>query len=145
MRPAVIFDLDGTLTDPSRRRHLLHGDDRNFAAFEHEAGNDPVVEPIKRLLLILRETNAIVLTTGRTERFRPLTGMWLALQEIPSDVLMMRANRDGRPDHVVKREMLDRIRAEGLDPWLVVDDRNSVVKMWREAGLTCLQCNEGDF
>ena len=78
MTPAIIFDLDGTLSDPSRRRHLLHGDDRNFSAFEHEAGNDPVVEPIKRLLLTLRLGNAIVLTTGRTERFRPLTAMWLA-------------------------------------------------------------------
>lgn len=145
MTPAIIFDLDGTLSDPSRRRHLLHGDDRNFAAFEHEAGNDPVVEPIKRLLLTLRLGNAIVLTTGRTERFRPLTAMWLALNEIPSDHLLMRRDRDGRPDHVVKREMLDQIHSMGLAPWLVVDDRNSVVKMWREAGLTCLQCNEGDF
>lgn len=27
----------------------------------------------------------------------------------------------------------------------VLDDRNKVVKMWRELGLTCLQMAEGDF
>ena len=27
----------------------------------------------------------------------------------------------------------------------VLDDRNQVVKMWRENGLTCLQVAEGDF
>jgi hypothetical protein len=28
---------------------------------------------------------------------------------------------------------------------LCLDDRNSVVKLWRDLGLTCLQVAEGDF
>ena len=50
---------------------------------------------------------------------------------------MMRGDDDYRPDWEVKQEMLDRMRDEGLDPKIAVDDRPSVVMMWRDNGLTC--------
>jgi len=45
----------------------------------------------------------------------------------------------------VKREMLDRIRADGYNPIMAFEDRSRVVKMWREAGIPCAQVAEGDF
>jgi predicted kinase len=51
----------------------------------------------------------------------------------------MRPEKDTRVDHIVKEEMLDKIIADGYDPFLVIDDRPSVVAMWRRRGLTCLQ------
>ena len=56
----------------------------------------------------------------------------------------MRGAEDHRPDHVVKREILN----NGIDKtkvWFVLDDRKSVVDMWRKSGLRCLQVQEGDF
>ena len=49
----------------------------------------------------------------------------------------MRADDDYRPDYEVKAEMLKTMRDSGFDPKIAVDDRPSVVKMWRDEGLTC--------
>jgi hypothetical protein len=57
----------------------------------------------------------------------------------------MRAEKDYRADDIIKGELLDRIISDGWRPWLVVDDRDRVVKMWRDRGLLCLQCAPGDF
>ena len=46
--------------------------------------------------------------------------------------IKLRSDKDFRPDHFVKKDMLDQFRAEGWNPTLVFDDRSSVVQMWRE-------------
>src|SRR3546814_16195171 len=52
----------------------------------------------------------------------------------------MRKDADTRPDHVVKEEILQQISDDGYQPILAVDDRPSVVAMWRSKGITTLQC-----
>jgi hypothetical protein len=64
---------------------------------------------------------------------------------VPNHALYMRPARDSRDDGIVKSELLDRIIADGYEPWLAIDDRDRVVEMWRARGLTCLQCAPGDF
>jgi hypothetical protein len=64
---------------------------------------------------------------------------------IVPEAFYMRSDKDYRADYIVKREMLDKIRADGYDPVLVFDDRTSVVNMWREAGLRAVQVAPGDF
>jgi hypothetical protein len=60
--------------------------------------------------------------------------------------MYMRKAGDHRPDTTIKLEMLDTIRDRyGGDPLFVVEDRASMVRAWRTAGLTCLQCAEGEF
>jgi hypothetical protein len=85
------------------------------------------------------QDHPIVLCSGRPETYRTVTERWLADHQIDHRRLYMRPAEDHRADHVVKREILDTIRRDGFDPWLVIDDRPSVVDMWREAGLCCLQ------
>lgn len=142
---AVIFDMDGTLADCEHRRHHVLGEDKNWAAWNAEMGSDTPNEPVVRLLKILRDRGAVIVTTGRQEKHRRVTDAWLAFNGIEIDDMYMRADDDMRADHLVKAEMLVQIRADGWEPWLVVDDRNSVVEMWRAQGLTCLQCAPGDF
>jgi hypothetical protein len=48
------------------------------------------------------------------------------------------------PDEILKKHMLD-LFVDVDDVFLVVDDRNKVVKMWRELGLNTWQVAEGDF
>ena len=57
----------------------------------------------------------------------------------------MRKEGDHRPDHIIKLELLAQIRSDGFEPIMAFDDRNSVVKMWRDAGIPCAQVAEGDF
>ena len=63
--------------------------------------------------------------------------------------LLLRSNNDFRPDTIVKKELLDKYLADNGytkdDVAFILEDRSSVVKMWRENGYTCLQVADGDF
>jgi hypothetical protein len=84
--------------------------------------------------------------TGRNEAHREATESWLDAHDIPFNRVTMRVDRDFRPDTVVKKEILERFRErEGRDVLFAVDDRDGVVGMWRDSGVTCLQCAPGDF
>jgi hypothetical protein len=134
---SVIFDLDGTLSDKSGRETF------DFAL----AGGDVSVEPIVELALALREVGwKIIVITGREEKFRGISESWLSLHLGSFEYLFMRSDGDYRPDDIVKYEIyLNKIK-DFYDVQFVVDDRNRVVKMWREIlGLTCLQVRDGDF
>ena len=48
------------------------------------------------------------------------------------------------PDEILKKKMLDKF-VDIDDVLFVVDDRNKVVDMWRDLGLTVLQPAPGDF
>jgi len=142
----VIFDMDGTLADVEHRRPFVTGPEPNWPAWNDRMGDDPPNAPIVALARMFHDAGAkIIVSTGRDERFRRLTETWLMFHEVPVHRMYMRKDGDSRADHVIKLEMLADIRADGFDPRLVVDDRTSVVEMWRAAGLTCLQCAPGDF
>lgn len=63
--------------------------------------------------------------------------------------LLMREKGDYTPDYILKKQMLDSIMKRDnfklSDIQGVFDDRESVVKMWRDLGLTCFQVAPGDF
>lgn len=145
----VIFDIDGTLAefDAERLGHLVHGENKHWQSFHEEMATAPLIEPVARLLHKLKaQGDAIVLCTGRPEGWRSYTSAWLESMGIPFDALYLRGHDEDRSsDPDVKEAALKRIHADGYRPWLVVDDRTSVVTFWREAGLTCLQCAPGDF
>ena len=143
---SVIFDMDGTLADVGHRRHHVAERPKNWPAFNAAMHKDPPNTPIIEMARIFADAGwHILICTGREDRYRTVTEEWLARHEVPYERLYMRATADYRPDHVIKLEILGRIRDAGFDPHISVDDRDSVVAMWRAAGLTCLQCAEGDF
>ena len=43
----------------------------------------------------------------------------------------------------VKQDILNSLRTQGKDILFTIDDRQSVVDMWRANGITCLQCKKG--
>lgn len=144
-RRAVIFDIDGTLADASHRLHHITGGKRDWDAFFGTMGDDTPVEPICDLLTYLIDKTAIVLCSGRPETYRGVTEAWLHRAGIVGyDALYMRPAGDFRPDHIVKAQLLAGMREDGFEPWLAIDDRPSIVAMWRENGITCLQCRDWD-
>lgn len=142
----VIFDIDGTLADVTHRRALVECEKPDWKAFNGAIGADTPHHTVVRLLWQLQWAgNKIVLCSGRDGQYRQLTEYWMLRNDIQYDALFMRSVGDRRKDHIIKVELLADIRAAGFNPWLVVDDRDSVVAMWREQGLTCLQCAPGNF
>ena len=137
---AIICDIDGTLADCRHRlRHVLPGGKRDWESFFAGMADDNVVYPVRAAVQSLARDYKIVLCSGRPEKYRGVTVKWLDEWCVPFDSLYMRPDNDTRPDHVVKAQLLSGLRKDGFDPFLVIDDRQSVVDMWRDHGLLCMQ------
>lgn len=139
--PIIIIDLDGTMCNISHRVHHVEGMTPDWDAFFADIDKDPPHDWCKKLCNTY-EFNCydIYLVSGRPSRYREVTEKWLEKHDIHYTCLFMRLEGDRRADDIVKREILhSSIPKERVE--FVVDDRESVVKMWREEGLICLQCN----
>jgi len=143
----VIFDIDGTLANIEHRRGYLVGARPNWTRFNAAMGDDTPNGPIVSLYKTLWDsgTYRLEIVTGRNERFRTLTEHWFTWNEIPFHRITMRADNDHRADHIIKQEILQKFLAEGHVIDFTVDDRQQVVDMWRRHGITCLQCDVGNF
>lgn len=149
MTDCVIVDIDGTLADCHHRQRHINKSPRDWTKFlsPELVCKDKLIEPIARLVNSLVVSHTILYASGRPDTLRETTIDWLSTHDLwfPPFQLYMRRGGDKRPDVVVKREILNEIRADGFDPWLSIDDRAAVVEMWRDEGLTCLQVADGDF
>ena len=130
---AVLCDLDGTIA--------LIGDRSPYDAAKCEL--DLVNEPVRSILQ--NSGKAIVFVSGREDKFKPQTLAWLAKHNITFDGLYMRQSGDSRKDSIVKREIYDEFILNKYNVAFVLDDRDQVVRVWRDLGLTCLQVDYGDF
>ena len=110
-------------------------------------GEDEPNLPIVNLYKTLWDSGTydLQILTGRNEAFRKVTETWLTWNEIPFNRVLMRADKDNRPDNIIKGEILAQLLSEGRDIAFAIDDRQQVVDMWRANGVTCLQCDVGDF
>jgi predicted kinase len=146
MTTAILCDLDGTLCEIGHRLHFVQDGARDWDAFFDAIPFDDLCDPIAEILTGFFEQgeHKILLVSGRPEKCRQMTIAWLEKHDVPYDELYMRPDNDSRPDHVVKAQILDGLMRDGYEPFLVIDDRQSVVDMWREKGLTCLQCAPSD-
>ena len=148
MKNKVIFDLDGTLALIDERRALAAKPDgkinwKVFFAPENIAldkPNEPVIEMFK--CLADRGFEMIILS-GRDAISRTETRAWLKEHGIFPDILWMRPQGSFTPDDVLKQTWLGEIGVDNV--FCVFDDRDKVVKMWRDNGLTCFQVAPGNF
>jgi len=135
---AAIFDVDGTLADVSvLRREWLYAEDnkRDFQGFHAASVDAPVISWVREAAKRTHARGlAVVIVTGRTSHWRHHTAWWLALNDVPSDALLMRAHNDDRPDAIVKTNMLNQIRLSWRPIW-VFDDNPSTIPVWQNAGI----------
>ncbi len=89
----------------------------------------------------------LIFMSGRDEVCRKETEQWLMRNIDSWDgwKLYMRPQNDMRKDDIVKYELLKDHVLPNYNPIAIIDDRNAVVAMWRKVGLTCFQCDYGDF
>ena len=142
----VIFDIDGTLMNIEHRRHFVSQDRPDWVSFKNATHLDTPNDDIVDLCLLYQTAGArILICTGRNESQREITEMQLKACGIEYSAMEMRWENNYEPDHLMKQDMLKQLREQGYNPTVVFDDRDSVVQMWREAGLTCCQVARGDF
>jgi hypothetical protein len=146
----IICDIDGTIADCEHRKHYITTKPKNHDAFYAGVRDDkPIGKIIGVLLSLLDEPRppSLIFVTGRPERTREDTEWWLAeyLHLCPEHYQMfMRKEKDYRQDYLVKQDILDKY-IDKSKVWIVLDDRDQVVQMWRRNGLTCLQVADGNF
>jgi len=134
---AVIVDVDGTLVEISGIRHHVAGPGRrDFDRFHAESAH---CDPIRDTVLWCEEMadigHRIVVVTARMEKWRTLTANWLDRHLTrPVTDLVMRADRDFRPDFEVKRDIHADL-ARRFDIVHACDDNPNVVRLWRELGI----------
>jgi hypothetical protein len=146
VKPCYLFDLDGTVADNAHRLHYIQGSPKDWKAFFSEVEGDKPILPVITLAQDLANSGKlIVYVSGRSSECRRATLRWLAAYNLPDGALYMRKEGDHRDDYVIKIELLAQILADGYTPLFVFDDRDAVVKAWREAGLMCAQVQEGNF
>ena len=144
----VIFDLDGTLALIDKRRALAAKPDgkinwKTFFAPKNiklDLPNDPVITAFKAFA---EQGFKMVILSGRDSISRAETRQWLKDNDIHPDILWMRPQGSFTPDDVLKRTWLDELGADNV--FCVFDDRDKVVQMWRNNGLTCFQVAPGNF
>ena len=152
----IIFDIDGTLADVGHRRHHVRGGNKDWIAFNAKMVDDPPHRDVCLLAELLGDHPLVnqgaiklFLFSGRSEDNRAQTEKWLLIHARSyfqkAEALLMRAEGDTRADTIVKKEMLDSIQAQGHEVRFVVDDRPSVIAMWKANGITVLQHDDGGW
>ena len=168
MKKTIIFDLDGTLANIDSRRDISMKPNGKldwdiFAAPNSILALDKPNAPVIKMAQMFKADGfKIVIFSGRNDRGFDATVQWLNDFKVPFDLLVMRPDKfkdkswpiaDGNPatpdmrfmpDEILKKKMLDTF-VDINDVFLVVDDRDKVVKMWRDLGLNTFQVAPGDF
>lgn len=161
MKPLFIFDLDGTLALTGHRQHML--DDKEdpdrwmnfFLACDKDLPNHPVIDTLDRLHF--HGGADFLIWSGRSDIVRDKTVKWLAdhlTDGSNNDFntsfiharLTMRKHSDHTPDEELKLSWLRALHPHDRARLVAIfDDREKVVKMWRENGIACFQVAKGDF
>jgi hypothetical protein len=142
MAKTIIVDLDGTLADIGHRlKYVEPGKRKDWKSFFAEMHLDQLNEWCRELMLAMKNAGfRIDIVSGRPDDYKDVIIAWLKQYNVPFDGIHLRKGGDFRQDDIVKREILYADFKKD-DVLFVVDDRPSVVKMWREEGLVCLQCD----
>jgi len=137
---ALIVDLDGTLA-------IFEGV-RNGLDFS-DVTKDKLNEVVKEVLIMYKKYDRkrkIIVISGRpnTKNVYQQSFFWLKKNKIPFDKLFL-VDREGLPDAENKNFFYQTKIKDKYQIDFVLEDRNSVVKMWREIGLVCFQVAETNY
>ena len=138
---AVICDIDGTVALRNNR-----------SPFDYSKVCEDTFDPrmLEVLYTFIESGVKIIFVTGRedVDDCKELTIKWLdkniAYSESGWD-LIMRPKGDYRSDAEIKKEIYDKYIKDKYNVMCVFEDRDKVVKMWRDEGLLCNQVYYGDF
>lgn len=149
-----IFDLDGTLANIDHRRPILEdkSNSRRWDEFYNACHLDGPNEPVIHTMRMLIDAGCDVwIFSGRSRSVEEKTKEWLRNQICKQwfekiKKIRMRDVGDYTPDDELKLKWVKEMSEFDLKRLVAVfDDRDKVVKMWRDQGVTCFQVDYGDF
>lgn len=155
----IVFDIDGTLSDPTHRMHHIKPDpthdpvtgkkrQRRFDLFHTSCGADGLIGPVANIYnrMVADPTVTVVLLTGRPDSVRQTTTDWLTQHGLDGyDALFMKTGDQNVPDVQQKAAIADQVEETyGRPIDMVFEDRTRVVKMWKARGTFVLNVLQDD-
>ena len=142
---AVVFDIDGVLSDAANRQHFIERGRRDWRAFFDACGDDPLIDDVAQLVHLLDADLRIVLLTGRPVRVRPQTLAWLDRYGLRWDLLIMRDQGDYSAAREFKRATVHALRSAGFELCLAFEDDRRNHQMLKEEGVPCVYIHSGYY
>ena len=143
--PAVVFDLDGVLSDAVGRQHYLERPFRDWESFFEACGDDPLIDEVARLLEVIGPDHRVVLLTARPIRVQPQTLGWLDRYQLRWDLLIMRDYGDYGASREFKRRTVYELRSYGFDLRLAFEDDRRNYDMFHSEGVPCVYIHSGYY
>ncbi len=143
--PAVVFDMDGVLSDAAGRQHYLEYPYRDWEAFFWACGDDNLIDEVARLLDVIDDDHRIVLLTARPIRVQPQTLGWLERYDLRWDLLLMREFGDYMASETFKRRSVGELREFGFDLRLAFEDDPRNVAMFHRERVPCVYIHSGYY
>lgn len=141
----VICDIDGTIANIKHRLKYAKGPEKNWDKFFSLLGEDTVIEDTRKMLVrFYNQGYTIIFVSARPEEYKEQTLAWLDKNFLSfAWTLIMRRTGDKRDDTQVKQQILDTYFPYKGVIHCVIDDRPSVIRMWRSNGLEVIDVGEG--
>ncbi len=143
--PTVVFDMDGVLSDASRRQHFIEYPFPDWEAFFHACGDDDLIAEVARLLEVIDGSHRVVLLTARPIRVQPQTLAWLDRYRLRWDLLIMREYGDYMAARTFKQRTVAELRDRGFDLRLAFEDDPRNVHMFHTQGVPCVYIHSGYY
>ena len=135
---AILLDVDGTAMNMSPTRGPY-----DFHLVLEDTPNPAVVRTIQAFKA---QGVKVVVLSGRDDSCLDDTLLSLEVAGIEVDEIHMRITGDRRKDYIIKKEIFDAKIRHNYNILFAMDDRNSVVEMYRkDLKLPVFQVNYGDF
>lgn len=134
----IICDIDGTIAEISHRLHFVKGlEKKDWKSFFAGIPGDSVREDVRKILIdFYNQGYDIIFVSARPEDYKTETLEWLNKNLLTfAFTLIMRRTGDKLPDTEVKKDLLDKYFKDKSLIHKVIDDRPSVIRMWKEQGL----------
>ena len=155
---AIIVDIDGTIADHTNRLEelgvsphelMMDNEREKLDDYLSKSIDDPVITWCKDLVELYDDKDyQIIFLTGRNESYKEITSEWLNknLSEKVMYILLMREDEDDRDDAEVKYDIYKADIEPEYDVQFVLDDRDSVVDMFRnKLNIPCLQVTDPEY
>ncbi len=142
---AIVFDMDGVLSNAGDRQHYLDGVFPDWDGFFQACGEDGVIDEVAKLLSLLEPTLTVILLTARPIRVQPQTLAWLERHGLRWDLLIMREFGDYMSSKKFKQRTVHEMQSYGFELELAFEDDQRNVDMFHKNSVPCIYIHSGYY
>jgi predicted kinase len=138
LKNCIISDIDGTFAYMNGRSPY------DYSKVDTDLPNLHLSYILDLLCDSKYERTELIFLSGRKYECFDITEKWLARYINVPFQLLMRKDRDDRPDEIIKEELYNEHIKDKYNVLAVFDDRPKVIRMWKKLGLFTCDVNRQD-